>query len=219
MANEDCYSDYDCDAKLTCVGNVDKTPGKCIAYCCPKTNEPCNGGVCNLQIDLGGATLYACSYGMSCELLTANACPSGYGCHVEAAAGKGVSVCLAPSGANVPNLGMCSYINDCGDMQQCDFNGTGTCLYYCALTGPKASQPPGLGGCPNGQTCKSDSNVSIANIGLCFPTGGPPPTDAGADAAPGKDAGPPDDAGPEDAGDDANHTTDDAGMKDADTSG
>jgi hypothetical protein len=198
-ANEDCFSGNECGAKLYCVGNVQGQAGKCVAFCCPKSNEPCNGGLCNLQVDLGnGASVFVCTYDKPCELLAPNACPSGYGCHAEPAAGMGLAYCVESSPTPVPELGTCHFLNDCGDMQQCRFGtnpSAGVCLYYCALTGPKANQPPGLGGCPMGETCQSSYdgvifNIGAPNIGLCVPNGGLVPPDAGSDTS---------DAGPDDA--------------------
>jgi hypothetical protein len=191
QANEDCYDlTEDCDAKLLCIGASPTTPGKCVAFCCPGTNEPCNGGVCNLEVPFGSATAFMCSYGQRCQLLTANACPSGYECHIDTAAGTGVAICDEPSSANSPELGPCQYINDCASMQQC-FNApgvgnSGTCLWYCYVTGPKASQPPGLGGCEPNETCQASYQGQpimlngFSNVGLCFPNGG-----LGSDAGPG----------------------------------
>jgi hypothetical protein len=221
-ANEDCYGPDECDAKLTCVGLSKNHPGKCVAFCCPDgRNLPCNGGICNEQVDFGGGSLaFVCAYGKRCQLLTADTCPAGYDCHVEAAAGQGVAVCFEPSPTPVPELGACHYINDCGNMQDCygaAGNNAGICLYYCALSGPNTGAAPGLGGCPKGETCQTvyqgqTIDTGVDGVGLCIPNGGITMPDAGADGGAdaggdggadasgdgGADAG---DAGPEDAGD------------------
>jgi hypothetical protein len=212
-------------AGLICIDANQGHAGKCVAFCCPSNNEPCNGGVCNNLAEWGAnATTYTCTYGKQCELLTAGACPSGYECHLEPAAGMGVAICFPPSPTPVPELGPCQYLNDCGDMQQCEMGVKGgTCLWYCALTGAKTSQPPGLGGCPMGEMCASGNqgvpfNLGVANVGLCIPDGFGQP-DAGADAGDGgsHDAGPPaSDAGTEDASTDAGDAGhEDAGIQDA----
>jgi hypothetical protein len=206
-ANEDCYSPDECDAKLICVGLVKNHPGKCVAFCCPDSrNLPCNGGICNEQVEFGGGYVaYVCAYGKRCQLLTADTCPAGYDCHVEAAAGQGVAVCFEPSPTPVPELGACHYINDCGNMQNC-FGATGTsagiCLWYCALSGPNTGAAPGLGGCPMGETCQTSYqgqpiDTGVSGVGLCIPNGGITMPDGGSDA--GNDAG--DDGGIADAAD------------------
>jgi hypothetical protein len=131
----------------------------------------------------------------------------------------GVAICFTPSPSPVPELGTCQFINDCADMQECyqDPYG-GLCLWYCALTGPKTSQPPGLGGCPMGETCQSSYagstfKLGVSNVGLCIPNAGLPTPDAGAKDAGSHDAGP--DAS--DAGGDAGEP--DAGIKDAAANG
>jgi hypothetical protein len=225
-ADEDCWTRSECIAGLVCVGAVQGHAGTCVAFCCPSNNEPCNGGLCNNLAEWGpNATTYTCSYGKQCELLTANACPSGDQCHLQPAAGMGVAICFTPSPTPEPELGPCQYLNDCGDMQQCHMGVSGgTCLWYCALTGSKTSQPPGLGGCPKGEMCASGDqggpfNLGVANVGLCIPNGGQP--DAGPDASDG--GGGNDDAGSDasdaatnDAGDAGDAGDEDADIQDAD---
>jgi hypothetical protein len=131
----------------------------------------------------------------------------------------GVAICFEPSPTPMGELGSCLYINDCGDMQECyqpnNPNG-GTCLYYCALTGPKTGQPPGLGGCGPNEKCLSSYqgqaiSLGIPNVGLCIPNGGlGQMMDAGTDAGSG-DAG--DDAAA-DAGAAGNDDGGDAGIDD-----
>lgn len=185
-ADETCYANDECAAKLACVGITATQPGTCVAFCCPDgKNLPCNGGICNQTVDFGGATASMCSYGKPCDLLTANACPAGDDCHIDPAAGTDVALCLEPSPNPAAELAACTFINDCGDMQQCYMSlSTPTCLYYCALTGAKTSQPAGLGGCPNGETCQSSYqgaaiNLGVPNIGLCIPNGGIVANDGG----------------------------------------
>jgi hypothetical protein len=217
-ADEDCYTNDECDAKLVCIGLASNHPGKCVAFCCNDGESlPCNGGLCNEQVDFGGGNFaYVCSYGKRCQLLAPDACPAGYDCHVEPAAGQDIAVCLEPSPTPVGELGTCHYINDCGTMQDCygiGGSGGGICLYYCALSGSTAA--PGLGGCPSGETCESTYqgqpvDTGVDGVGLCIPAGGLHP-DAGADGgdaghgdAGGTDAGKVD-AGGTDAGDGGIH--------------
>jgi hypothetical protein len=185
-AGETCYDGTECDAKLICIG---QPVGTCVAFCCPDmAREPCDTHICNTQVNYGnGEFAYVCSYGQRCQLLTADACPPGLECHVEDTT-QGIAVCGAPSGTAVPELGPCHYINDCATMQDC-FVGAGgpagVCLYYCALSGPGTSAVPGLGGCPNGETCQStyngqSVNTGVMNVGVCIPNGGIVQMDGGA---------------------------------------
>jgi hypothetical protein len=187
-AGEDCYSSAECDAKLICVGESATQPGQCVAFCCPaEPYQPCNGGICNEQVNFGeGVLAYVCSYAQRCALLTAGACPAGTACYVETAAGEGIAVCLQPSATVVGDLGTCHFINDCENMQDCFGlgNSEGACLYYCALSGSTKTAAPGLGGCPSGQSCQSSYqgqaiNVGVANIGVCIPDDGIIPSDGG----------------------------------------
>jgi hypothetical protein len=222
-AGESCYDATECDDKLICIGQNGDHPGQCVAFCCPaEPYEPCNGGICNEQVNFGnGAFAYVCSYGQRCTLLTPGACPPGYDCHVETAAGQGIAVCLEPSPSMVGELGTCNFINDCASMQDCfglGGSGGGVCLYYCALTGPTMTAAPGLGGCPKDEMCQSmykgqPVGTGVDGVGLCIPDAGIVPiTDAGAGDAGESDAGK--DAGAGDAGEaDAGET--DAGETDA----
>jgi hypothetical protein len=179
-AGEPCYTDGECDAKLFCVGTPVST---CVAFCCNDAEaQPCNGGLCNTQVALGSNQdyyAYVCSYGMRCALLTPDACPDGQGCYVQDKA-LGLATCDARSDHPAPELGACSFLNDCASMQSCYFGAgfsTGICLYYCDLTGSGTGATPGLGGCPSGEDCQasyhgSDVDTGVANVGLCIPSGG-----------------------------------------------
>lgn len=166
-AGETCYSEAECKAKLFCVA------GKCAAVCCRDDNRPCNGGICDITVPFGIRKVYFCHYAPKCDLLTPNACPLGLGCHIEDK-DQGLATCVAPSGTPAPDLGPCLYLNDCDDMEQCyatGTSGTSTCHYYCFLSGSSAA--PGLGGCPDGQTCQSSYqgkaiDFGVPNVGLCF---------------------------------------------------
>jgi hypothetical protein len=202
-ANEPCYAPDECEAKLTCIGlDPPAHPaGACLAFCCnDSSNEPCKSGVCNVVVGFGsGAWAYMCSYGQPCELFAENACPSGYNCNVEVSNGVGVPLCLAPSAAHDQELETCTYINDCGNMQDC-WTGGDVCLYYCDLSGADADAGPGLGGCPTGEKCLSTYNgeklvTGISGVGLCIPDAGIVPIVPDAGKAPA-------DAGTGDAGGD-----------------
>ncbi len=186
-AGEECYSPDECDARLICIG----TPvGKCVAFCCNDAeSEPCNGGLCITHVSLDSNDVYyayVCSYGKRCTLLTPDACPPGQGCYVEDLA-QGLAVCDERSPTPAPELGACTFLNDCDTMQSCfraqNING-GVCLYYCDLSGADTGAAPGLGGCPTGETCESTYqgtkiDTGVANIGLCIPDGGVMQPDGG----------------------------------------
>jgi hypothetical protein len=156
-----CNGDVECEAHLFCTG----APGQCSPICCPANDELCGGGRCNLTFALSQTDWVSlCTYLTQCTLLTKNACPAGTECHLQDAQ-QGSAACVAPSGTSVPEGGACKYINDCHDMQLCD---AGTCRYNCLVGAAGQGQPPGLGGCPAGQTCK-DVKTGIDGIGICEP--------------------------------------------------
>jgi hypothetical protein len=181
---EACYSDSECDAKLFCVA------GTCTAVCCRDNDEPCNGGICDLDVPVGTKQMYVCHFAPMCGLLTPNACASGFDCHIEDPT-QGLATCSMPDGTDSPDLGPCTFLNDCLTMEQCftPDGPPGTCHYYC-YTGVENGAAPGLGGCPPGQACFATHlgqkiDFGISGVGLCFPDGSLP--DAGMDA--GTDAG------------------------------
>ena len=176
-AAEVCINDSECDAKLFCVFK------KCTPVCCRDNEEPCNGGICNINVPYLPYAIFVCDYSPKCNLLTPNACKTGFDCHISDMK-QGLATCIEPSGANVPDLGSCGFLNDCATMQQC-FQNDGLCHYYC--TPGATSQAPGLGGCPPSQDCLTQYNnapldLGVPGVGLCFPNGNPPPPkDAGGD--------------------------------------
>ncbi len=171
---EPCTVDEECRAKLTCAA------GRCAPVCCAATNAPCLGGICNLSIQLdnaGKVTKQVCLYSETCDLLTANACKSGFLCQVRDPK-QGLATCIQPSGF-APDLGACHFLNECATMEHC-LDGsptkTGKCHFYCYLDqADPASPPAGLGGCPTGQTCQANTvdgagfDFNLPNVGLCAP--------------------------------------------------
>lgn len=175
-AGELCVADSECDAKLFCIST------KCTPVCCRDNDEPCNGGICNINVKFGTHAIFLCHYAPKCELLVPDACAPGLDCHIEDAK-QSLATCGEPNGKTVPELAACLYINDCATMQEC-FKGDNVCHYYCRLSGG-TGQAPGLGGCPAAEDCLDTYNgqalkLGVPGIGLCFPNGSPPP-DAGGD--------------------------------------
>lgn len=155
-----CINNNECQAGLFCAIN------RCSPVCCNNSvgDVPCEGGACNLSLsysDDPAQYVWLCTYAAQCIPLTANACPEGEECHLEM---MGVTSCFPPSGANAQEGEACQYLNDCGDMQHCQVN---VCRYLCSLQ-PNA-EPPGLGGCPVGQTCTMFGS-GITDLGVCQPT-------------------------------------------------
>ncbi len=156
-----CTMDSECQKGLFCFD-------VCTPVCCPDNDQPCNGGKCNLQINIQGTQDFfmVCTFAQQCTLfMNPSGCPTGQDCHPD----NGIATCVKPSGANVPEGGTCSFINDCGNMQACVSPAMGqpaVCRYLCT---PGSSAAAGLGGCPSGQTCQATTIFNIDNTGICHP--------------------------------------------------
>lgn len=153
-----CNSANECQAGLFCVF------GQCAPVCCPDSNEPCGGGTCNVESAFGDYTVFVCSYLITCELLTQDACAPGSECHIMDAM-QGLATCVPPSGANKQEGEACQYLNDCGDMQLCY---EGICRYNCYIDA-MGQGVPGLGGCPVNENCLFPVSFGIDNVGVCLP--------------------------------------------------
>ncbi len=152
----ECGEDAECESGLFCVFSV------CTPVCCPSTDEPCNGGNCNLTFSVdANDSIRLCTYSKQCIPLTADACPEDTACHFEE---PQVATCVPGSGSNVAEGEECAALNDCGNMQQCA-SSDGVCRYICMLE--ENSQPPGFGGCLVGQTCETSPEVGFVGLGLC----------------------------------------------------
>ena len=159
-----CTSNNECEAGLFCIGpQQPQDLRQCIPVCCESTDEPCGSGTCNLNVsyDDQGTFVMMCSYSPECTLLTADACPTGGECHIQE---LGLAACVPPSAQQVDEGGPCMFVNDCKDMQFCSPGDV--CRYHCFTAG--SAQPPGLGGCPDGQQC-DDADFGFPDIGLCQP--------------------------------------------------
>jgi hypothetical protein len=162
-----CIFEQECEAGLFCINSPN---GWCTPACCPDSNEPCGGGMCNVEADItngqGPEFVYMCSFAPECELLTENACASGQECHLSDAT-QGLATCIGPSGNQSDEGGPCQFLNDCKDMQHCTAPPDNVCRYYCHVNADPGV-PPGLGGCPAGESCIPTS-LGVPNVGLCLP--------------------------------------------------
>lgn len=153
----ECEIDAECESGLFCIFNV------CTPVCCPENDEPCDGGLCNLNLQYSQTdSIRVCTYSKQCTPLTEDACPAGSGCHFEEPT---AATCIQGSGENVPEGGTCTVLNDCANMQQC--TGAGICRWICALE--DNGEEPGLGGCLDGQSCVESPAIGAIGIGVCAP--------------------------------------------------
>ena len=162
-----CAVDSECQAGLFCIF------GFCTPVCCPDNNEPCGSGICDVSVLQANNSSFfmACSFLQQCTLLTKDACPKGSECHLQDTK-TGLAACI-PHSANTPvdEGGQCTYLNDCKDMQTCfasNQDPQGVCRWYCHLS-EKNNSPPGLGGCPKGETCQAFPDFGVADLGVCLP--------------------------------------------------
>jgi hypothetical protein len=158
-AKASCSDHGECQAGLSCA------LGFCSPPCCPETNEPCDGGTCNTVLGFGDYIVNYCSYLVTCEIFTADACRAGQDCHILN--GDGYAVCVDPA-TRVGEGEPCRFLNQCGAMQTCWPPGVAgsVCRYHCLLASPDA--PVGLGGCPEQQSC-GIVDVGIDGVGVCLP--------------------------------------------------
>jgi hypothetical protein len=166
---ENCKVSEECQAGLICVN-------QCTSPCCRSTNEPCGGGECNLQLSYNnGDYTFVCAFNHTCKLLQPNACPTGYGCHIDDGP-QGLATCTIPTAKMANDQGSCMYLNDCPDMEDCRDLAEGEgqrCRYYCYEDMSRGEGLPGLGACPAGQSCVTSINGSAINlgfpgVGLCY---------------------------------------------------
>lgn len=170
---ESCASENDCKAHLTCVGSV------CTPFCCAGGDALCMGGTCDLNVTLIGmnnmpeqcgaedCTFRVCSFAATCNLFDPNACAADENCYFKSA---GLATCATPAGGpgnEVPDGGMCAASNACGESTVCiSEDMTNYFCHYLCQGGSSAA--PGLGGCPNGQSCDLNSfDTGFANVGVC----------------------------------------------------
>jgi len=163
---EVCYSPSECRGGLHCIAN------RCAPFCCPTTGEPCKGGFCGFTVEYakGAYKVHACRYSQQCQVLTPDACPSGYDCHVDIDNDHtGLATCGQPSPNPVGEYDPCTYTNDCGNMQACVDVGSGKhCYTLCWVKPPNPNAPKGLGTCAGAEQCKFYADFGIDNLGTCL---------------------------------------------------
>ncbi len=157
-----CGQHSECKAGLLCV---DK---KCSPFCCPDNNEPCGGGICDIQLnfnDTGWAMM--CSYATTCTLFEGT-CDEGSYCHV-ADAKQGLAVCDEPTKNVQDEGGACQFRNDCKESALCNNNppDMGICRHLCDTT--KTNQPAEKGGCLAERECVPVTAEGFPNLGICTP--------------------------------------------------
>lgn len=111
-----------------------------------------------------GFVFKGCSFAPTCDLFLPESCETaGESCYL---AGKGQTGC-AQTG-DLMDGEACFYSNDCVTGQACiGPNNDAFCHYLCE-DGSEA-QPPGMGGCPNGQTCNLNLTSGFDGLGFCEP--------------------------------------------------
>jgi hypothetical protein len=165
---ESCVTLEECQAGLQCIDS------KCTPFCCPDSNEPCAGGLCDTQVDFGNDMFgLVCSYLPQCQLLM-NECTAPAECH-PARFDQALAVCDSPSSSHVGEGESCIFRNDCGESQICNTTGEpGVCRQLCNVRDWMTLEPP-TGGCPPERECVEVDwgNDEWTHIGICLTIGVP----------------------------------------------
>ncbi|MBI4700424.1 MAG: hypothetical protein HY744_04525 [Deltaproteobacteria bacterium] len=159
----ECKKTSECTTGLKCLDD------HCSPYCCPSNDEPCKGGICDIQVGYpSGNFAMMCSYSQACKLFEGS-CPQGQACHV-ADQDQGLAVCDSPSGQPVEEGGKCKFRNDCGESQLCACKAADDCQcrHFCLVSSWQQKEP-GKGGCLPGRTCKSWGQPALPDVGICEP--------------------------------------------------
>lgn len=150
----------ECQAGLFCIGAKDI--GICTRPCCKDNNEPCGGGDCNGEVNFPNVVVTMCSYSEKCTLFEEGTCATGLKCQFVYAE-QGLAVCTLPAPADVPEGGVCQFVNECGESQVC---WAGKCRYNCQVGG---GGDAGKGGCLAMQTCTAVYPEGAGDVGVCIP--------------------------------------------------
>jgi hypothetical protein len=164
-----CTDTEECSGSLSCIDD------HCTPVCCPGTDQPCGGGNCDIHVNFGdGAWAMMCSYPVTCTIFL-DECPVGEDCHMSDLE-TGYAVCDEPSDTYVAEGEPCYYRNDCGDDQLChkaapdvdaDAGVDGRCRYLCSNANWESLEP-GVGGCPDGQSCYDIGSEGVPDLGRCY---------------------------------------------------
>jgi hypothetical protein len=164
----DCSGDQECSAGLRCVDC------KCSPFCCLDNDLPCDGGVCDIQLQYpGGATAYMCSYKQSCTLFENTCVPTPCGntaCHPVDFM-SGLAVCDLPSpDFPVAEGAECMFRNDCEESAHCNTGETpAVCRDLCDLAN-WMNLTPSQGGCEAMRTCTMIGGAAgFPGVGICMP--------------------------------------------------
>ena len=155
----------ECIAGLACV------LGKCSPVCCGANDQPCQGGDCNVNVNMGDdldpIIVTYCSFLQTCDLFDPTHCDSGALGNCYPYSDNGYAVCAPPSQNPPAGDGeFCNSLNSCDDNMAC-VSDPGECRYACLLSNWQ-NLNAGEGGCPAGQSCNA-STFNIPDIGICRP--------------------------------------------------
>jgi hypothetical protein len=169
-----CVTDSDCRAGLKCIGSQGNA--RCTPFCCAGTSEPCEAGLCNLDVMYPGDVIgRMCSYPPQCDLLADN-CPMGQSCY-PIDPSQGQAACYPQQSPPSGEGEECAALNDCSESSYCfddDNNGTTpiVCRQLCDLDNWMNEVVP-TGGCPTDRTCVPvplfAGTVWADEIGACLP--------------------------------------------------
>lgn len=160
----DCTMQSECGPGLVCLLD------KCTPFCCRDNNEPCEGGLCDVQVDYGGGKwAFVCSYRPACQLFMETCEEPDTYCH-PVDYQTGLAVCDQPSpGGLVAEGEMCEFRNDCGESAVC--HSDATCRDLCDYPNWQTLDVP-HGGCAMGRTCMPYGDAmspGFPGLGVCEP--------------------------------------------------
>ena len=162
-----CEANTECKSGMYCVDKL------CSPVCCKDNNEPCEGGNCDVTLNLnqGSSWVSVCSYLTSCQLFKGE-CPADTYCHI-ADADEGLAVCDKASPNLVDEGEPCQFRNDCKESAYCDevddMTKKGTCRHLCDATDWETLQPE-KGGCLPNRKCVAAQSDGFPNLGICRPS-------------------------------------------------
>ena len=173
-------------ANNPCVAGLECIEGRCARHCCLGDDSVCGTsqpegftGKCAVNVSLQyctGTEYSVCTYAKPCEPFQQAPCGPGLTCLVTDMNGTATCSDYASGGdAGKAYNAPCMYANDCEDGLGCygsPDGGASSCQWNCYLGGGPFDAGieklgPGLGGCPNGQTCNEMITGLPTWFGLC----------------------------------------------------